>query len=420
MLSISLRAIQIAAFATLSLASVNATLAQSITLEWLSDQPQERYQPLIDAYRKARPNVQIQVQQVPFENLNAQVQARIGSGDSSPDMYAADTPRIPALANQGLLMDLEAYRSEIEPQVDAKSLESVSFEGKIWSFPQWNTLQLLFYNKDLLDKAGIEYPSANPEKRLTWEELLPIAKAAQEAGAARWGFGFDQVDRYYQLQPLFESSGAGPGLTGKGLLTPELTGDKWVETATWYANLYSKGLAPRGIAPAEMPPLFVDGKVAFFVGGVWNIARFTRAGARFGVAPIPYFKGGKPVTATGSWAFGINPHGKNVEAVIDFAKFLSLTKEGASLLFGTTGQMPSQKQAFEGWVQQRNKEAEGASELLSYELANTAVSRPRTIGYVAFEEVMNRTFSDIRNGADVRAALEQAQQQLTSVLGRRR
>jgi multiple sugar transport system substrate-binding protein len=46
------------------------------------------------------------------------------------------------------------------------------------------------------------------------------------------------------------------------------------------------------------------------------------------------------------------------------------------------------------------------------------VSRPRSIGYVAFEEVMNRAFSDIRNGADVRSTLEQAQNQLTSALSR--
>jgi multiple sugar transport system substrate-binding protein len=37
---------------------------------------------------------------------------------------------------------------------------------------------------------------------------------------------------------------------------------------------------------------------------------------------------------------------------------------------------------------------------------------------VAFEEVMNRAFSDIRNGADVKTTLEAAQAQLTSALSR--
>jgi len=409
----------VATLATLSMVAVNPASAETVTLQWLTETPLERYQPLIDAYQADHPEVQIEIQQVPFENLSSQIQARVGSGDSSPDIYGADTPRIPALAAQGLLLDLEEYRSEIEAAADPASIGSVTFEGKLWSFPQWNTLQLLFYNKDLLNQAGIELPSSDPNDRLTWAALLDMAATAQEGGA-EWGLVFQQVDRYYQLQPLFESAGAGPGLVGEDLLTANLTTEKWVETARWYADLYESGLSPRGIVPNDMPFLFKDGKVGFYVRGNWSIADFANSGMNFGIAAIPYFEGGKPVTATGSWALGINPHSDNLETAIDFAKFLSLSAEGASLLYGTTGQMPSQNQAFESWVKEREEQAPGASVLFAHELSNTAVPRPRTIGYVAFEEVMNRMFSDIRNGADVQTALEQAEQQLNSVLGRLR
>ena len=46
------------------------------------------------------------------------------------------------------------------------------------------------------------------------------------------------------------------------------------------------------------------------------------------------------------------------------------------------------------------------------------VSVVASIGYVAFETVMNKAFSDIRNGSDVESTLKQAQQQLTSQLRR--
>ena len=51
-------------------------------------------------------------------------------------------------------------------------------------------------------------------------------------------------------------------------------------------------------------------------------------------------------------------------------------------------------------------------DIITYELQNTAVGRPRTVGYVAFETVMNKAFSDIRNGAEAKAALDDAQGQL--------
>lgn len=59
-----------------------------------------------------------------------------------------------------------------------------------------------------------------------------------------------------------------------------------------------------------------------------------------------------------------------------------------------------------------------AQKIMAYELRDTAVSRPLSAGFVAFEEVMNRTFGDLRNGADVTATLEEAQRELSSTLSR--
>ncbi|MDQ3543854.1 MAG: sugar ABC transporter substrate-binding protein, partial [Actinomycetota bacterium] len=48
-------------------------------------------------------------------------------------------------------------------------------------------------------------------------------------------------------------------------------------------------------------------------------------------------------------------------------------------------------------------------DLISYELANTSRIRPRTRGYVEFEEFMGQAFEDIRNGSDPATALQSAQ-----------
>ena len=52
--------------------------------------------------------------------------------------------------------------------------------------------------------------------------------------------------------------------------------------------------------------------------------------------------------------------------------------------------------------------------LINYELENTAVIRPQTIGYVEFEEVLNRAFADVRNGADPTTSLKNATTQLNT------
>lgn len=398
--------------------------AQQTTLTVLAEANEAAYLPVIAAFEAANPDIDVQYQQIPFEDLNAAVESRIGQGDSSIDVFAADTPRIPAFASRGYLVDVEADRARIEEAVPSRiEIDQVSHGGKIYAFPMQTSTQLLFYNRDLLAKAGIEEPGSSADRRLTWAQLVEMAGQAQSAGA-RWGFMFQQVDRYYQLQPLFESAGAGSGLTGDDFLRPDLVNEKWVETAEWYGELFESGLAPRGVAANQTDDLFFNGDVAFFVGGPWIIPRFEQAKElNYGVAPVPYFEGGKPVTPTGAWALAINPQAANMAAARRFVEFATLTTAGATLTVKVTPLIPVHKGAFENYAEQigaLTPKVGPAMDIIAYETGTTAVFRPRSVGYVAFETVMTRVFSDIRNGADARTALQEAQDQLTAALARLR
>jgi ABC-type glycerol-3-phosphate transport system substrate-binding protein len=396
--------------------------AEDVTINFLHAQNERTYVPAIEAFEKANPGIKVRQQIVPFDQLNAQIQARIGAGDDSIDIYGADEPRVPALAKRGLLKDLSSETEKVTAATTPEAVSATSADGKLFALPQWTSTQLLFYNKELLEKAGIEPPSADPAKRMTWDELLANAKKAQEAGA-KYGFGFEQVDRYYQLQPLFESSGAGSGLTGEGLLTPDVNSPKWVETMTWYGDLYKNGLAPRGISADQMSPLFLNGQIAYFVAGPWNFFDFGKSESlKWGIAPHPYFKDGKPVTATDSWAVGISPHSKHPEEALKFALYTTVDDEGALLTTAANPLPPANKAAFKKNVEEQTKLGGEATapygDLLAFELSKTSISRPRTVGYVAFEEVMNRAFSDVRNGADPKQVLDRAEKQLQAAFSR--
>ncbi|RKP53705.1 sugar ABC transporter substrate-binding protein [Pararobbsia silviterrae] len=406
----------------LTVLHATTSAADVVTINFLHAQNDRTYGPVIEAFEKANPNIKVREQRVPFDQLNPQVQARIGAGDDSIDLYGVDEPRVPALAKRGLLVDLSAQKDLVLSKTTPEAVAATSANGKLYALPQWTSTQLLFYNKDLLAKAGVEPPSADPAKRLTWDDLLAAAKKVQGAGA-KYGVAFEQVDRYYQLQALFESSGAGPGLTGDGLLTPAVNTDKWVKTMAWYGDLYKNGLAPRGITPEQMGSLFINGQIAYFVGGPWNFYDFTKASAlKWGIAPHPYFAGGKPVTPTDSWAVGISPHSKHQAEALKFALFMTIDDQGALLSTQTNPLPPANQTAFNRYVAEQTKlggeSTAPYAALLPYELKNTAVSRPRTVGYVAFEEVMNKAFSDVRNGADAKQTLDRANGQLTSIFAR--
>ncbi|NKC05080.1 hypothetical protein HED55_23680 [Ochrobactrum haematophilum] len=82
---------------------------------------------------------------------------------------------------------------------------------------------------------------------------------------------------------------------------------------------------------------------------------------------------------------------------------------------------PTNADAFKSYAEKFKAESGKigpAIDIINYELQNSAVGRPRTVGYVAFETIMNKAFSDIRNGANASETLKAADKQLTRQMSR--
>jgi multiple sugar transport system substrate-binding protein len=392
-----------------------------VTLTFVNAQDPGTFDKVIAGFTRAHPNITIKQQVVPFDDLNTTVQSRLQSKDAGIDLYDVDQPRLASFAVRGYLADLEDIASSpAAAKVDPKAMEATKYNGKQYAMPRWTSTQLLYFNKALLKKAGVPAPSGDPAARMTWEDVAAAGKKAQ-AGGAKWGLTFEQVDRYYQLQPLPESLGAGPGLKGEGLLTPDVTNPGWVKAFQWYRSTFADGLSPRGITAEQTAPLFAQGNTAFFAGGPWNAQAFDQAKFDYGVAPFPMFSGGKPASSTGSWATGVSPFSKNQAAAKLFISYMTTDPTGA--WEANSNNIPVQQDAFQQYMTTTKAKGSTATQMAAIveaELAEGAVSRPTTAGFVDFETDMNKAFADIRNGADPAARLQQAAQQLDRDLAKYR
>lgn len=397
--------------------------ADPVTINFLTAERPETFAPVIAQFEKENPDIKVNFETVPFDSMVPTIEARIGGHDSSIDVFLVDTPRVPAMANDGYLLKINDEMDKVKSVANQEAQGVLTYKGDLYALPLWTSTQLMYYNKDLLDKAGVPYPSADEKDRMTYKQTLAIAKKVQQASGAKWGFIPEQIDRYYQLQPIFESIGGGSGLTGPDNLTPDITNDRWVEGAKFYASLFADGYAPRGITDDQMSSTFTSGQDVFYIGGPWQFSTFNSTkGLHYGVAPVPYFEGGKPVTPTDSWGVSISPYAAHPKEALKFAEYITINPEGAGLTVKNNPIAPVNKVAYGpyiDWIASLDpKVGPDAKKIMTYELADTAVSRPRSIGYVAFETVMNKAFSDLRNGADVQKTLDFAQQQLKSQLAR--
>ncbi|WP_244839879.1 ABC transporter substrate-binding protein [Mesorhizobium sp. 131-2-5] len=370
---------------------------------------------LFDTFKKVS-GVKVAYEGVPFPDLQNTIVQRFRTGNSGIDVFLVDPTYIPTFSKLGILADLtSAFREKSRGALFPSDVQGATYNGKMLTMPMWESTQLLFFNKRLLAKAGVEAPAISPDARMTWDKVIELAKKVQAAGAET-GFGFEQVDRYYQLQILPESLGGGPGVKGDDLLTVDVANDAWLQAGKWYGSIFADGVASRGLTNSqEMRDLFKAGRLAFLVGGPWNIADFSKVeGLDYAAAPHPYFAGGKAETPSESFHLGVAADTPNTDQALKFLNYVGLDKDGALVASAGSNLLANIEATTEvlSRIPQQNPNLNGIDLLIRYELENTAVRRPRTLGYLQLEELVTRAWSDIRNGSDAAQTFPQLQSEL--------
>ncbi|WP_298988888.1 sugar ABC transporter substrate-binding protein [uncultured Pseudokineococcus sp.] len=387
----------------------------SITVVGHLDPVAEQMDEVVAAFEEEHPSIDVTYQQVPFDDLNSVLDSRITSKSGDPDVFWVDQPRVSALATRGYLEDLTDQFGDLTDGLQEATVENSSYDGKLWSLPIANSTQILYYNKTLLAQAGLTPPSTDPDERITWQQLKEDAAAAKEAGATN-GLLFGQPNRYYQLEPLPVSAGGGIGAEGEGNLTPAVDDQGWVDAMTYYGSLYADGVSPRGITPEQTDATFLQGGTAYMVQGNWLVPQLADSDVDWGAALNPVWEGGEPATPNGSWSVGMNPFSKNKEAAAIFMKWLAIDGESGYATNRSFSELPANTAGLESYLTSDaftgSEAGQQAAEVVEYESTNTGVGRVATVGYVEFEDIVGRAFSDIANGSDPAEALASAQSQL--------
>jgi ABC-type glycerol-3-phosphate transport system substrate-binding protein len=382
---------------------------------------------VVDAFEKIHPGIRIVQQNVPFAQLFQQIEVRLGSGSTTPDIISVDAPLVAAYTVQGFLTPLDRYFSKADlAQFTAAPLSTSYYLGHLMAPPTNSSSQALYYNKDVLKKAGVPFPSSSPQHRLTWEQVAAGARKAMvrsHGTISVYGLVIDQIDRIYQLQPLPTSLG-GRALSPDGLRTAGVVpSPAWIKAMTFYWDLFNKwDISPKAATDAATPQIFATGHTALFWGGEWNALTFQASkGLHWGFAPTPYFAGGKPVTPTDSWHIGVNRRSHNVAPAAAFVRFITVGP-GADLWWKGINQFPALKRL----LHVINTSPAYATfpnnimRLAAYENVHTAVPRPVTPGYNEYQDIMTTAFNNMRSGQQPAAALQTASASIDRALAKYR
>ena len=144
--------------------SGSAAGEEPITLKWSvwDIDATAYYQPLIDAYTAEHPNVTIEMVDLGSTDYQTVLATQLAGGADDLDIISVkDIPGYSNLVNLGMLEPLKSYTDAagFDTTQLGGTVEQITVDGDFYALPFIQSFWVVFYNKDLFDAAGVEYPT---------------------------------------------------------------------------------------------------------------------------------------------------------------------------------------------------------------------------------------------------------------------
>jgi len=298
-----------------------------------------------------------------------------------------------------------------------------SKDGNLWSMPFNSSTAMLYYNKEIFKKAGLD-PNKPPT---TWKEVEEYGKKILESGAAKhvlsfgWpGWIFEQMFAYHNQ--LFANNDNGrSGLATKVLFNGpfgQMVLEEWTKLA-------KEGIFIYGGAEYSANQAFESGQLAMLLQSTSSLAGIEK-GSNFevGTSFLPRFEGyprGNSVIGGASLWVTKGQSQEELQAVWEFLKYLAQTNVAIQWHKGT-GYFPTVNSAMkalldEGWFSKDQNYLTAFLQILSGRRDTPAATGVRLGPFVQIRELERTAIEKAVSGIlSPKAALDEAAQKANALL----
>ena len=239
---------------------------------------------IVDAFHEHYPDIGVTISTTAFgpyfERLRIQAQ-----GDDLPDVFWINGPNFELYASYGMLQDLSELEGFDPENYPPNLVELYTHEGAPYAIPKDFDTIALWFNRDLLHRAGLDEPTGS----WSWDEYREASGAVTHALGAEqiWGNAGGLANQAL-IYPLIMQAGGyviSEDKTASGYDSPEA-----LEAFRFLDGMIRDGIAPDVRYTAENQPkdLFNNGRAALYPSGNWEAALLQDSPVRdhLGVAPM--------------------------------------------------------------------------------------------------------------------------------------
>lgn len=242
----------------------DAPVTKPVTLKWASwalaeEKLYPTYAAMANTFMEANKDITIEMDgsQAYSTYLDQLIVSAIGG--TAPNVAHIKAEWLPQLLDTGAVKAVVGISDAVMKDYSAGAISGVTIDGEMVAMPWFANTEALFYNKALLERAGVK-----AEDIKSWNDLLAAAEKISALGDDIYGLAFPDSEvepgEGYNILPALWANGGEFMKDGKVTLDT----DAGIKTYTQLQEIFKKGLSPKGATLKDLRNMFGQGKIGFY------------------------------------------------------------------------------------------------------------------------------------------------------------
>jgi multiple sugar transport system substrate-binding protein len=285
---------------------------------------------IIAAFEDENPTITVDVTTLPYADYFTALQTDLAAGTTA-DVFDIEYATYPTYQSAGAFAPLEGVDSSVYRGDIAAAYQT---DGVAYALPTSFSTVVLYFNKDLFDAAGLEYPTSD----WTWADEQAAAEALTDTAAGVWG-DYQPISYYEYYKALVQAGGQFLSDDGMSVAFDSPEG---IAAAQWLVGKSGTTMptVEQGAGTPDFDTsLWADGKLAMWHSGIWMFGAAADSTFAWDIAVEP----GDVANASAvfSNAVAVSANSSEAEAAQKFAEFLTSSQVMVDTRLGAGWELPA-------------------------------------------------------------------------------
>lgn len=316
---------------------------------WAMGAEAEYLTKLVPEFERVNPGIKIKVQQIPWTAAQEKLVTAFAS-DNTPDACQLGNTWIPQFAALNAIIPLDEYikqSDQLNPEKYFPGIwETNVIDKKVFGIPWYVDTRVMFYRKDVFEKAGYKDPPKN------WNELLDLSKRIKSFYPKKEKYAIYLPTNEFAPFIMFGMQ-AGSFILKDNDTRGNFSGKEFKEAFKFLTDFHKQNLAPMGISQVtNVYQVFAEEYFSIYISGPWNIPEFKKwmkgnLADKWMTAPMPGYANEYPgVSLAGGSSLVIFKDSKYKKEVWKFFEYLSQPKTQLEF-YRLLNNLPANKEAWQ-------------------------------------------------------------------------